>query len=210
MDAEVPDRVAQMIELEIAGLSADEQRMLGAGSVMGIAFPAWAVAAALGEDQAAIEEAFAGLARRVHFVQRGGQDELPDRTVSEFYVFVHGLYREVLYRSQAATRRAEWHKRIAGRLETMFRGREWAVGRDVAMHLEAAGEWAAAADALRRAARHAKAKGAPNAAAALLEDVDRIESVPAATARTAEHGTGEAVSVTNGQGRRLQIVSGKA
>ena len=35
---------------------------------------------------------------------------------SEFYVFVHGLYREVLYRRQAAARRATWHVRIAERL----------------------------------------------------------------------------------------------
>ncbi|HVT99268.1 MAG TPA: AAA family ATPase [Acidobacteriaceae bacterium] len=193
IEAEVPDRVAQMIELEIESLSADEQRVLGAGSVMGIAFPAWAIAAALGEDQAAVEEACAGLARRVHFVGRGGQDELPDGTRSEFYVFVHGLYREVLYRRQAATRRAEWHKRIADRLTTVFRGREWAVAREVAMHREAAGEWAAAAGTLRHAARHAKSTGAADEADALLEEAHRLE-----------------VNPQNEAGPRLQIVSGKA
>jgi predicted ATPase len=213
MEAEVPDRVAQMIELEIEGLSADEQRVLGAGSVMGIAFPAWAIAAALGEDQTAIEEACAGLARRVHFVERGGQDELPDGTRSEFYVFVHGLYREVLYRRQAATRRAEWHKRIAERLGAMFRGREWAVAREVALHREAAGEWAAAADALRHAARHANANGAPDEATALLDDVHRLEeNVPASqNTRAVEYGTNAAGEGTNGRVRRkLQVVSGKA
>ena len=215
MDAEVPERVAQMIELEIEGLSADEQRMLGAGSVMGIAFPAWAIAAALGEDQAAIEEACAGLARRVHFVGRGGQDELPDGTRSEFYVFVHGLYREVLYRRQAATRRAEWHRRIAERLLTVFRGREWAVAREVAMHREAAGEWSAAAGALRLAARHAKSNGALDEAEALLEDAHRLEGKPEnEPARRGgagtENGANEAGEGMSGQGRRLQIVSGKA
>lgn len=178
VEAEVPDRVAQMIELEIEGLSAEEQRILGAGSVMGIAFSAWALAAALNEDQAGIEEACAGLARRVHFVECGGQDELPDGTRSEFYVFVHGLYREVLYRRVAATRRAEWHRRIAARLEMMFRGREWAVAREVAKHLEAAGEWAGAAGALRHAARHAKENGARGEADALLEDALRLSGDP--------------------------------
>jgi len=212
MEAEVPDRVAQMIELEIESLSADEQRVLGAGSVMGIAFPAWAVAAALDEDQAAIEEACAGLARRVHFVERGGQDELPDGTRSEFYVFVHGLYREVLYRRQAATRRAEWHKHIADRLGVMFRGREWAVAREVAMHREAAGEWAAAAEALRHAARHANASGARDEAAALLDDVHRLEeNAPGANGSlAAKDGTNAAGEGTNRQGhRKLQIVSEK-
>jgi predicted ATPase len=201
-----------MIELEIESLSADEQRVLGAGSVMGIAFPAWAVATALGEDQAAIEEACAGLARRVHFVERGGQDELPDGTRSEFYVFVHGLYREVLYRRQASARRAEWHKHIADRLGVMFRGREWAVAREVAMHREAAGERAAAADALRHAARHANANGARDEAAALLDDVHRLEeNAPGVKGSfAAKDGTNAAGEGTNGRGhRKLQIVSEK-
>ncbi len=92
METDVPERLAQMIELEIEGLSADEQWILGAGSAMGIAFPAWAVAAALEEDATRIEEACAGLARRLHFVERGGQDELPDGSRSEFYVLhlAHG------------------------------------------------------------------------------------------------------------------------
>jgi predicted ATPase len=172
MEAEVPERVAQMIEVEIEGLSAEEQRILGAGSTMGIAFPAWA--AALGEEAAGIEEACAVLARRVHFVEHGGQDELPDGTRSEFYVFVHGLYREVLYRRLAATRRAEWHARIAERLGAMFRGREWAVAREMAMHHEAAGEWDGAVGALRSAARHAQENRTPGEAAELLEDAMRL------------------------------------
>jgi predicted ATPase len=151
----------------------------------------------------------------VHFVERGGQDELPDGTRSEFYVFVHGLYREMLYRRQAATRRAEWHKRIALRLESIFRGREWAVARDVAMHLEAAGEWTAAAEALRQAARHANENGARDEAASLDEGVHSLaetrENMPAGIAAVAaEDGTSEAVRGTNGQRRRLQAVSGKA
>jgi predicted ATPase len=170
MEAEVPDRVAQMIELEIEGLSAEEQRILGAGSTMGIAFPVWAVAAALEEDAAGIEEACAALARQLHFVERGGQDELPDGTRSEFYVFVHGLYREVLYRRQAATRCASWHGRIAARMAAMFRGREWAVAREMAMHHEAAGEWDGAVGALRSAARHARENSAHGEAAQLLRD----------------------------------------
>lgn len=210
VEAEVPERVAQMIELEIESLSAEEQRILGAGSVMGIAFPAWAVAAALTEDQAAIEEACAGLARRVHFVERGGQDELPDGTQSEFYVFVHGLYREVLYRRLAATRRAEWHRRIAERLETTFRGREWAVAREVALHLEAAGEWAGAAGTLRHAARHAKQHGARGEAEALLADAVRLSARPEMESADTAHGTDEAVAGTNVHGTRLRVVSGKA
>ena len=120
----VPDELSQMIELEIERLGADDQRLLEAASLTSVAFPAWAVAAALEEDAAAIEEACDDLARRLYFVRRAGQDELPDGTRSAFYVFAHGLYREVLYQRQSTSRRARRHTRIAERLAQLFAGRE--------------------------------------------------------------------------------------
>ncbi len=210
VEAEVPERVAQMIEMEIEGLSAEEQRMLGAGSVMGIAFPAWAVAAALGEDPARVEEACAGLARRVHFVQRGGQDELPNGTQSEFYVFVHGLYREVLYRRLSAGRRAEWHARIAVRLGELFHGREWAVAREMAAHHEAAGWWDGAVRALRGAARHAQEMSAHGEATELLEDALRLAEKLGEDQREARVREIRDEMAASGDGQRLPIASGKA
>jgi predicted ATPase/DNA-binding winged helix-turn-helix (wHTH) protein len=174
MEADVPERLAQMIELEIEGLSEEEQRILGAGSTMGIAFPAWAVAAALKKEAAQVEETCDGLARRLHFVERGGEDELPSGMRSEFYVFVHGLYREVLYRRQAAARRATWHGRIAQRLGEIFAGREASVAREMAMHYEAAGEWDRAIAAQRAAARHAREHEAHTEATRLLEEALRL------------------------------------
>ncbi len=172
-EAEVPERLAQMIEVEMEGLTAEEQRVLGAGSVMGIAFPAWAVAAALGEEPARMEEVCDGLARRVHFVERGGEDELPDGRRSEFYVFVHGLYREVLYRRQAAARRAEWHGRIGDRLGELFRGREAAVARERSTHYGAAGEWRRASETLCEAAGQARERQATGEAQHLVEEALR-------------------------------------
>jgi predicted ATPase len=85
------------------------------------------------------EEACDGLARRLHFVVRAGQDELPDGTRSAFYVFAHGLFREVLYQRQSSARRARRHIRIAERLGELFAGREASVAREQALHYEAAG-----------------------------------------------------------------------
>jgi predicted ATPase/DNA-binding winged helix-turn-helix (wHTH) protein len=150
----LPEQLARMVELEIDRLSEDDQRILEAASLMSVAFPAWAVAAALAKDPVEIEEACDGLARRLHFVVRAGQDELPDGTKSAFYVFAHGLYREVLYQRQAATRRATRHIRIAERLGELFAGREVNVAREMAMHYEAAGELEIAATVLESAARH--------------------------------------------------------
>jgi predicted ATPase/DNA-binding winged helix-turn-helix (wHTH) protein len=174
MDAEVPDRLAQMIELDIERLRPEDQRVLAAGSTMGVAFPLWAIAAALEEDPARMEEVCDGLARRVRFVERAGEDELPDGARSDFYVFVHGLYREVLYRRQPAARRAQWHGRIADRMGELFRGREAAVARERSMHYEAAGDWRRASATLCEAAQHARERRATAEAENLVEQALRV------------------------------------
>jgi predicted ATPase len=186
MEASVPDGLAQMIELEIERLSPEEQGLLEAGSLIRVAFPAWAVAAALEEDAGSIEEACDGLARRLYFVERAGEDELPDGTRSAFYVFAHGLYREVLYQRQLATQRARRHIRVAERLGELFAGREANVAREMALHYEAACDWQRAASALRSAARHAQQRQAHAEAAELLGYAMRIaENLNEAERRTA-------------------------
>jgi predicted ATPase len=145
-----------MMEVEIARLSAAEQRLLEAASLISVAFPAWAVAAALEKDIAATEDACDDLARRVSFIRRAGHDELPDGTRSAFYVFAHGLYREVLYQRQPAARRARRHTRVAERLSRIFAGREFDVAHEITMHFEAAGEWLRAIETLRAAAHAAR------------------------------------------------------
>jgi predicted ATPase/DNA-binding winged helix-turn-helix (wHTH) protein len=170
----LPDELLQMIELEVERLNPNDQRLLEAASLINVAFPAWAVAAALEDDAAEIEEACDDLARRLYFVRRAGEDELPDGSRSAFYVFAHGLYREVLYQRQSASRRARRHIRIAERLGQLFAGREASVAQEMAIHFEAAGNWQRAAGALRSAARHAWQRRANSEAAALLEHALKI------------------------------------
>jgi predicted ATPase len=174
MEAGVPEGLAQMIELELACLNEHEQRILEAGSLMNVAFPTWAVAAALELDPAETEEACQELARRLHFVEPAGQDELSDGTRSTFYAFAHGLYREVLWRKQTEARRARRHVRIALRLAELFPGREGNVAREMAMHYEAAGDWQRTVSALRTAARHALERHALAESAELLERALRV------------------------------------
>jgi len=140
VEAVVPHQLARMVELEVERLTQDEQRLLEAASLMHVAFPAWAVAAALELDPVEVEEACDRLARRLHFVVRAGQDELPDGSRSAFYVFAHGLYRQVLYQRQSEARRARRHIRVAQRLASLFAGREASVAREMGMHYQAAGD----------------------------------------------------------------------
>ncbi|HZC43340.1 MAG TPA: AAA family ATPase, partial [Acidobacteriaceae bacterium] len=169
IEAGVPQELVQLIDPEIERLSPADQRILEAASLMRVVFPAWAVAAALEQDPAETEEACDKLARRLCFVHRAGHDELPDGTRSDFYAFAHGLYREVLYQKQTASRRAKGHIRIAERLGKLFAGREDTVAREMAMHFEAAGNWKRAITALRTAARHAQQRQAYLEAAQLLQ-----------------------------------------
>ncbi len=169
VDAGVPDELTQMVELEFEGLTAEEQSLLEAGSLVNVAFPAWAVAAALDKDATETEEACNALAQKMHFVQRAGHDELPNGARSAFYAFTHGLYREVLYQRQSAPRRAQRHIRIAERLGELFAGRQAHVAREMALHFEAAGSWQRGARARREAARYARERQAHPEAAELLE-----------------------------------------
>ena len=174
MEACVPEGLAQMIEAEIARLGEQEQRMLESASLMNIAFTTWAVAAALELAPVETEEAFQELAQRLYFVQRAGQDELPDGSQSTFYVFSHGLYREVLWQRQTEAKRARRHNRIAERLARFFAGREGNVAREMAIHYEAAGNWTSAVASLRNAARHALGRQADAEAAELLDRAMRL------------------------------------
>ena len=180
LEPAVPDELAQMIELDVQSLPPPDQRLLEAASLFTVAFPAWGVAAALDEDAAAVEEACNALARRLFFVRRAGYDELPGGAPSAFYVFAHGLYREVLYQRQAPARRAERHNRVARRLAALFAGREAHVAREMATHYEAASNWASAVRALQAAAMHASGRQSHRVAEELLRDALRIaENLPA-------------------------------
>lgn len=172
--AAVPDELAQMVELEIDRLPVEDQRLLEAGSLMSVVFPAWAVGAALEQETNEAEDACARLARKLHFVLRAGQDELPDGSASAFYAFSHGVYREVLWLRQGAAERARRHIRIADRLGQLFAGREAHVAHEMAMHYEAAGSWQRGAGALRAAAQYAAQRCAHAEAAELLERALRI------------------------------------
>jgi DNA-binding winged helix-turn-helix (wHTH) protein len=174
LEVAVPQELARLIELEIDRLSPREQRVLEAGSLMNIAFPVWAVSAALGENPEIVEELCDGLEHRTGMVRRAGHDDLPNGMRSDFYSFAHEFYREVLYQRQTASRRAKGHIRIAEQLAAMFAGREASVAREVATHYEAAGNWQKTISALRTGALHSRERQAYQDSNQLLTHALRI------------------------------------
>jgi predicted ATPase/DNA-binding winged helix-turn-helix (wHTH) protein len=174
IDMGVPKALSEMIEMQIDRLDPADQRLLEAASLIGVIFPAWGAAAALSGDLEDIEEQYEQLTRRMNFLHPAGHDELPDGTQSAFYVFAHGLYREVLRGRQSPARRARRHLRVAEKLEKLFAGRESDVARELAMHFEAAAEWPRAAQALCAAAENALRRGAREESVTLMEHALRL------------------------------------
>lgn len=175
-EAATPGELSRMIELEIEHLTPREQQILEVASLAPIAFPAWMVAAALAEDVAWVEEVCDDLSRRVSFVKRAGEDELPDGTRSSFYVFAHAMYRDVLYQRQSPARRSLRHIRIAERLCQIFRGREDLIARDAAAHYQAAGDVPHTIAMLKVAARRALQVRAYSDAADLHQQIAELSA----------------------------------
>lgn len=185
LEITVPHQLARLIELEIDRLSPQEQRLLEAASLMIIAFPVWAVAAALGEDGESVEQLCDDLEHRTGLVRRAGHDDLPDGTRSDFYSFAHEFYREVLYQRQTTTRRARGHIRIAEKLKALFAGREAAITFELAFHFEAAGNWQRTVCALRAGALHARERRSYQHSTQLLTHALRIAENLSESERTA-------------------------
>jgi len=145
IDLEVPESLRQMIELQIERLSEEEHQALEAATVTGVFFSAAVSASAANMDSLSFENLCEGLARRHYIVRSAGAKELPDATLSQRYEFVHGLYREVLYRRQSPVRRAKLHFKIGERLEALYSQQLREVAPALAHHFEQGGDPARAA-----------------------------------------------------------------
>ncbi len=148
----VPPSLQQMIEAQIDRLDVDEQQLLEAASVAGAEFSATAVAAALGEATARVDDACASLARRRQLLRAIGDDTWPDGTVAGRYRFVHALYHSVLYDRVSAARRVLFHKRIGERQEAGYGGQADTIAAELAIHFERGRDVPRAIHYLQRAA----------------------------------------------------------
>lgn len=117
----VPESLRQMIDQQLDGLSAAEQRVLEAASVVGMAGSAAAVAAGLDSALEEIEAQCAALAHRRQFLQAAGMEEWPDDTVAGRYQFRHALCHQVVYERLTPTRCMRLHRQIGTRLAAGYR-----------------------------------------------------------------------------------------
>ncbi|HEV8371236.1 MAG TPA: AAA family ATPase [Pyrinomonadaceae bacterium] len=151
----VPDSIRQMIEKQIDNLDAEEQRTLEVASVAGSEFSTLAVVAGLGEDRATVEARCDGLARRRHFIQDCGFQELPNGEAVTRYGFIHALYQDVLYEQVPVSRRVQLHWLMGERGEEVYGERAREIAAELAMHFERGRDYKRAAKYLQQAADNA-------------------------------------------------------
>ena len=157
---DTPPNLVQMIEHNLAGLNPDEQAVLEAASVTGIEFPAMAVAAGLERPVNDTEAYCTQLARRQQFIEYRGMRELPDGTVTASFGFLHALYRDVLHERVPPGRRAEFHRRIAERVEEAYGPNPGDAAVELAYHYRLSGNRTKTVRYLQLAAERASARRA--------------------------------------------------
>ena len=116
----IPASLRRMIVQQYEELSPQDQQVVEAASVAGMAWSAAAVAAGLGVAVEVVEASCAALARRGQLLTVSGLEHWPDGTVAESYRWRHTLYQEVCYDRVPAGRRVRLHRRIGARLEAGY------------------------------------------------------------------------------------------
>ncbi len=168
---EVPENLRHMIELQIEGLSQEEQRVLEVASLDGVGRFRFAVvsrAPIIDLDPEAFECMCETLCRRHRVISPAGSAEFPDGTVSACYEFVHALYREVCTQRIAPRRRAHLHRRMGLWSEAHWDRLDEAAT-VMAGHFEEAGDWIRAVKYLQLAAETAGRRFEPRQAADILQ-----------------------------------------
>ncbi|MBZ5600810.1 MAG: AAA family ATPase [Acidobacteriia bacterium] len=179
----IPQTLQQLLEIEIERLGPEERGLLGAASVAGQKFSAWAAAAMLERGVAEIEDVSENLAARHAILKRAGTQEQADGSESPQYEFKHALYREVLYAQLPASQRRRLHARLAEAMESLSASAEQALASELALHFEEARSYSRAVRYLILTAANARRRYAHDDSIRLLRHaLDLLAHVPAESA----------------------------
>jgi DNA-binding winged helix-turn-helix (wHTH) protein/tetratricopeptide (TPR) repeat protein len=131
-----PDNVKQLIDIQLDRLTAQEQRILEAASLVGQTFSTALIASALEIPVEQADEVCDALARRGLFLNHAGVEHWPDGSQQSRYSMLHGLVQEVCSDRSAPARRQRWHRLIAERIEAAYADRAPEVSATLAAHYE--------------------------------------------------------------------------
>jgi predicted ATPase len=182
LSRELPQSVRSMIQRLIDQLTDDERRLLLAASVQGYEFDSVVVAEVLALDATEVEERLEVLDRACGLVRRVGEYQLPDRTPTLRYAFVHTLYQNALYEGLQPSRKVAFSAAVARALLQHHGQTGGGVTAELALLFEAARDGARAAEFFLRAAQKAFRVFANQEAAALarrgLEQLGPLPDTP--------------------------------
>jgi predicted ATPase len=185
IERNMPESVRSIVQRKIDQLQDNDRRLLVAASIQGFDFDSASVARVLNLDPAEVEEQLDGLERIHTFVRFVEERELPNRSVTLRYRFVHVLYQNALYASSRPTRRAQWSLAMAETLLDSYGERSSEIASNLAFLFETARDFARAADYSILAARNALQVFANKEAAALSRHaLELLELLPPSPART--------------------------
>lgn len=166
LELEIPASVRQLIEQRLASLDEQEQRLLETCSVAGLTFSLENTAAALNQDEEAIEGHCEALGRRRLFIRRLAPAILAKRAPAQ-YEFFHVLCHQTIYERVPPLRRARLHQLIGERLERRYSKTTQGAAAELAYHFEQACDLPRAARYLHEAADHALQLGSASEAAGI-------------------------------------------
>jgi serine/threonine protein kinase/predicted ATPase len=179
IERELPESVRGMIERKIAQLTDDERSLLIAAGVQGAQFDSAVVAKVIGADPSEVEERLESLERIYAFVQLVGERELPGRTLTLRYRFVHVFYQNALYGSLRPTKKVQLSLAVAQALLDTYGARSRDAASELAALFEAARDYARAAEYYRVAAENAVRVFASREAVVLANrGLSALESLP--------------------------------
>jgi predicted ATPase len=202
----VPDSLRQLIDRQLDGLSAGEQRMLEAASVAGVEFSAAAVAAGLAQAVEHVDDWCTSLARRGQFLRTSGEQLWPDGTVAGYYSFVHALYQQGLYHRVSAAQRVRRHQRIGARLEAGHGAQVGDISAELAMHFARGQETQRAVQYLRQAGQRSMERSAyVEAVVHLTRGLEVLKTLPATPERNQQE-----LTLHIALGAALQTIKGNA
>jgi len=220
----LPESVRGMIERKVGQLGDEDRGLLVAASVQGYEFDSAVVAKALAREPLDIETRLEEMERVHALVRLMEERELPDRSPSLRFRFVHALYQNALYATLRATRRTQLHTAVAGALEALSADKTADVAQELAMLWEGAREPARAAGYLLIAAKQAFEVHANHESAALAaRGIALLDGLPESRDRDRRElalqiAAGAALRITRGYGeaevgkayRRAALLSERA
>ena len=135
-NGDLPSRVRQLIDKQIARLSPHEQEILEVASLVGSEFSLAALAAGVESALEDIEMTCRSLAHRKQFIQEQDVSAWPDGTLTTQYRFRHVLYRQAFTSRIPIGRQVKLHHQIGERKEQAFTQQLHTIAAELAVHFE--------------------------------------------------------------------------